>query len=291
MFRGAITALITPFKNGGVDFKALEALIEDQIANGINGLVPCGTTGESPTLTEKEHGEVITFTVKTARKRVPVIAGTGSNSTLEALHYTRFAAGVGADAALLVCPYYNKPSQRGLIAHFRKIADEVKIPQILYNIQGRTGINMTPETVAELAQHPNIVGVKEASGNLEQMAKVALMCPKDFLLLSGDDTLTLPVLSVGGVGVISVVSNLIPKEISGMVRQYQEGKTAEALNVFRRYFNLTKALMGTDANPVGIKTAMALKGHISEEFRLPLVSATPEAKETIKKQMQAVGLL
>jgi len=158
MFSGAITALVTPFKDGGVDYKALEALVEGQIAHGINGLVPCGTTGESPTLTEKEHGEVISFVVKTAKKRVRVIAGTGSNSTAEALHYTRFAKETGADAALLVCPYYNKPSQRGLIAHFKAIADAVKIPQILYNIQGRTGINMAPETIAALSKHPNIVG-------------------------------------------------------------------------------------------------------------------------------------
>lgn len=291
MFRGAITALITPFKDGGVDYKALGALVEDQIAKGIDGLVPCGTTGESPTLTEKEHGEVISFVVKTAAKRVPVIAGTGSNSTAEALHYTRFAKEAGASAALLVCPYYNKPSQRGLIAHFTKIADEVKLPQILYNIQGRTGINMTPETVAKLAEHPNIVGIKEASGNLEQMSRIRELCPKDFILLSGDDTLTLPILSIGGDGVISVITNLIPGEIARMVRDYREGRLDAARETFHRYNPLTKAVMSTDANPVGIKAAMALKGLISGEYRLPLVPPTEEARECLKKEMKAVGLL
>jgi len=291
MFSGAITALVTPFKDGGVDYKALEALVEGQIAQGINGLVPCGTTGESPTLTEKEHGEVISFVVKTAKKRVRVIAGTGSNSTAEALHYTRFAKETGADAALLVCPYYNKPSQRGLIAHFKAIADAVKIPQILYNIQGRTGINMAPETIAELSKHPNVVGVKEASGNLEQMTRIRQMCPDEFVLLSGDDTLTLPILSIGGVGVISVVSNLIPDVVSTMVRDYREGREASARAAFRKYFPLTKAIMSTDANPIGIKAVMAMKGLVAEEYRLPLVPATPEAKEILKKEMKAVGLL
>jgi 4-hydroxy-tetrahydrodipicolinate synthase len=291
MFSGAITALVTPFRDGGVDYKSLGALVEDQISRGIDGLVPCGTTGESPTLTEKEHGEVISFVVKTARKRVPVIAGTGSNSTAEALHYTRFAKDAGADAALLVCPYYNKPSQRGLIAHFRKVADEVDLPQILYNIQGRTGINMVPETIRELSTHPRIAGVKEASGNLEQMVRIREMCRPDFLLLSGDDTLTLPVLSIGGAGVISVVSNLIPDVVSRMVKDYREGRVEEARAAFHRYNPLTKAVMSTDANPVGIKAVLAMKGVLSEEYRLPLVPATAEAKENLRKELKAVGLL
>lgn len=291
MFRGAYTALVTPFKNGQADYAALEALIENQISKGIDGLVPCGTTGESPTLNEKEHGEVIAFTVKTARKRVPVIAGTGSNSTSEAIHYTRHAKEVGADAALLVCPYYNKPSQKGLVAHFTAIADAVDIPQILYNIPGRSVINMAPETIAELSRHRNIVGVKEASGNLEQMIKVKALCPPDFDLLSGDDTITLPILSIGGVGVISVISHLLPQETSRTVHSYLEGKTEESRELFMKYFELTKAVMSADVNPVGIKTALALRGQMAEEFRLPLVSMPAEAKEALRKQLDRHGLL
>jgi len=291
MFRGAYTALVTPFKNGQVDHPALEALIESQIAKGIDGLIPCGSTGESATLTEKEHGEVIAFTVKTARKRVPIIAGTGSNSTAEAILYTRHAKEVGADAALLVCPYYNKPSQRGLVAHFTAVADAVDLPQVLYNIPGRSVINMTPETIAELSRHRNIVAVKEASGNLEQMIRVRQLCAPEFDLISGDDTLTLPILSIGGTSVISVVSNLLPQETARTVHAYLEGKTAEAHDLFYKYFDLTKTLMSVDANPVGIKTALALRGQIAEEFRLPLVPATPEAKEGIRGQLDKLGLL
>ena len=240
MFRGAYTALVTPFKNGQVDYSALAVLIENQIAKGIDGLVPCGTTGESPTLSEKEHGEVVAFTVKTVRKRVPVMAGTGSNSTAEAIQYTRHAKEAGADAVLLACPYYNKPSQRGVLAHFTAIAEAVSIPQVLYNIPGRTVINMAPETVAELSRHRNIVGIKEASGNLEQMIRIRSLCRPDFDLISGDDTLTLPILSIGGVGVISVISHLIPGETSRIVHSYLEGKTDESRELFFKYSDLVK---------------------------------------------------
>ena len=291
MFRGAYTALVTPFKNGQIDYSALEALIENQIAKGIDGLVPCGTTGESPTLTEKEHGEVIAFTVKTARKRVPVMAGTGSNSTAEAILYTRHAKEVGADAVLLVCPYYNKPSQKGLVAHFTAIADAVDIPQVLYNIPGRAVINMNPETVAELSRHRNIMGIKEASGNLDQMAKIKSLCRPDFDLISGDDPLTLSILEIGGVGVISVISNLLPKETSRVVHSYLEGKIDESRELFMKYLDLTKAVMTADVNPVGIKTVLALRGQIQEEFRLPLVPASSEAKESLRKQLDKYGLL
>ncbi len=291
MFRGAYTALVTPFKNGLVDYAALEALIENQVSKGIDGLVPCGTTGESPTLNEREHGEVIAFTVKTVHKRVPVIAGTGSNSTGEAIELTKRAKQVGADAALLVCPYYNKPSQKGLIAHFTAVADAVEIPQILYNIPGRSVVNMAPETIAELSRHGNIVGVKEASGNLEQMIRIKALCDPDFSLISGDDTLTLPILSVGGVGVISVTSHLIPAETSRMVHSYLEGKTEESRDLFMKYFDLVKAVMTADANPVGIKTALALRGQIKEELRLPLVPPSTEAREAIRVQLDRHGLL
>ncbi len=291
MFRGAYTALITPFKNGKIDFAAMESRIENQITKGIDGLVPCGTTGESPTLSEAEHKEVIAFTVKTVRKRVPVIAGTGSNSTAEAVQLTQHAKQVGADASLLICPYYNKPSQRGLIAHFTAIADAVDIPQIPYNVPGRTGININPETLAELSRHRNIVGVKEASGNMEQMIRIKALCGNDFDLISGDDPLTLPILAVGGVGVISVTSHLLPGETSRMVHSYLEGKTAESRDLFYQYYDLVKAVMGVDVNPVGIKAALALRGQIREEYRLPLAPLTDEAREGLKKQLERFGLL
>jgi len=291
MFRGAYTALITPFKNGKVDYSALEALVENQIAGGIDGLVPCGTTGESPTLTDKEHDEVIAFVVKTVRKRVTVIAGTGSNSTAEAIERTRHAKEAGADAALLVTPYYNKPNQRGLIAHFTAIADAVDIPQILYNIPGRSVININPETLAELSRHRNIVGVKESTGNLEQMIRIKALCGPDFDLISGDDPLTLPVLSIGGVGVISVTAHLIPGETSRIVHSYLEGKIEESRKLFYKYYDLVKTIMSIDVNPVGIKTAMALRGQVSEEFRLPLVPLTAEAKEILRKELEKYNLL
>jgi 4-hydroxy-tetrahydrodipicolinate synthase len=291
MFRGAYTALVTPFKNGKVDYPALDALVENQIAAGIDGLVPCGTTGESPTLTDKEHDDVIAFVVKIVNKRVWVIAGTGSNSTAEAIERTRHAKESGADAALLVAPYYNKPNQRGLMAHFNAIADAVDIPQILYNIPGRSVINMNPETIAELSRHRNIVGVKEASGSLEQMIKIKALCPADFDLISGDDTITLPVLSVGGVGVISVTSHILPGETSSMVHRYLDGKTEESRELFFKYFDLVKTIMSADVNPMGIKTALALRGQIAEEYRLPLLPVTADAKETIRKQLEKYDLL
>ncbi len=291
MFRGAYTALITPFKNGKIDFAAFESLIEHQIKGGIDGLVPCGTTGESPTLTEAEHKEVIAFTVKTVRKRVPVIAGTGSNSTAEAIQFTQHAKQVGADAALLICPYYNKPSQRGLIAHFSAIAEAIDIPQVLYNVPGRTGININPETLAELSRHPHIVGVKEASGSMEQMIRIKALCGDDFDLISGDDPLTLPILAVGGVGVISVTSHLIPGETSRIVHSYLEGKTAESRELFYKFYDLVKSVMSVDVNPVGIKAALAFQGLIQEEYRLPLAPLSAEAKENLRKQLDRFGLL
>lgn len=287
---GAYTALVTPFSRGKVDFAALGDLIEAQIEEGIDGLVPCGTTGESPTLTPKEHLQVIAFTVKKSAGRVPVIAGTGSNATQEAVHYTKEAKKVGADAALLVCPYYNRPSQRGLLAHFQTIADAVALPQILYNIPGRSGVNLLPETLAMLAKHPNIIGVKEASGNLEQMAQIRRLMPEPFLLLSGDDTLTLPILALGGQGVISVVSNLIPGEVAAMVRFYRRGFVEEARRIFEKTGILAKTLMTVDTNPVGVKTALALLGKIREEFRLPLVSADDAGRGKIRNVLQDAGL-
>jgi 4-hydroxy-tetrahydrodipicolinate synthase len=291
MLRGAFTALVTPFKNGQVDYSALEALIEFQIANGIDGLVPCGTTGESPTLSETEHDEVINFTVQKVKKRVPVIAGTGSNSTEEAIRLTRHAKDSGADAALSVCPYYNKPNQRGIIAHFTAIADAVDIPMIVYNIPGRSVINIAPETLEVLSRHRNIFGVKESSGSLDQFIKIKTTCRPDFDLISGDDPYTLPILSIGGAGVISVISNILPKETSRIVHSYLEGKTDESRELFMKYFELTKTVLSADVNPIGIKTALALRGQISEEFRLPIVPMEAGAKETLRKQLDRYGLL
>jgi 4-hydroxy-tetrahydrodipicolinate synthase len=269
----------------------LENLIESQITRGIDGLVPCGTTGESPTLTEKEHDDVISFTVKTVKKRVTVIAGTGSNSTDEAIRYTRHAKEVGADAALLAAPYYNKPSQKGLIAHYSAIAQAVPMPLVLYNVPGRTGVNLNPETVYELSKNPHIVGVKEASGNVEQMIKIRSLCEPDFALISGDDTLTLPILSIGGTAVISVTSHLLPGETSRLVHSYLEGKTDEAREIFFKSCDLVKTIMSAEVNPVGIKTALALRGEIAEEYRLPLVPASAESKEVIRQALEKSGLL
>ncbi|MBU4377254.1 MAG: 4-hydroxy-tetrahydrodipicolinate synthase, partial [Candidatus Omnitrophica bacterium] len=216
MFKGSMVALVTPFRNGKIDEKALKDLVEFHIKNGTSALVPCGTTGESPTLSYEEHDRVIELTVELAKGRVPVIAGTGSNSTDEAIALTKHAESSGAAASLQVSPYYNRPTQKGLYLHFKAIADSVKIPLILYNIASRTGVNIEPETFVKLAEIKNIIGVKEASGSLDQMSRIRQLSPKDFLLISGDDSLTLPLMSIGGVGVISVVANIIPKDVSDM---------------------------------------------------------------------------
>lgn len=234
MFRGAIVAIVTPFRNGRVDEEALRGLIEFQIANGTEGIVPCGTTGESSTLSHEEHDRVIEITIEAARKRVPVIAGTGSNSTEEALRLTKHAYEAGADGALLVCPYYNRPSQEGMYEHFRTIAEEVPIPIVPYNIPSRTGINLLPETVARLARIPNIVGIKEASGSLKQMSDVINLCGEDFSVLSGDDILTLPLLAQGGKGVISVISNVAPADPPAMIKAFEQGDVKKAMNLHHK---------------------------------------------------------
>ncbi|KFO68506.1 dihydrodipicolinate synthase, partial [Smithella sp. SCADC] len=257
MFRGAITALVTPFKNGQVDEEALRHLIEFQIANGVDGLVPCGTTGESPTLSHDEHDRVIEMTIDAAKKRVPVIAGTGSNSTAEALRLTRHAYEAGADGALIACPYYNKPTQEGLYQHFELIAKNVPIPIIPYNIPGRTGINMSPELIARLAKISNIVGIKEASGSIKQMSDVINLCGKDFAVLSGDDIFTLPLMAIGGAGVISVVSNVAPADMAGLVDVFFAGDMAGAKDLHYKMSALMDALF-IEVNPVPVKAALAL---------------------------------
>jgi 4-hydroxy-tetrahydrodipicolinate synthase len=290
MFGGAIVAIVTPFKKGKVDEEALRKLIEEQIAAGTDGIAPCGTTGESATLSHEEHDRVIEITIDAVRKRVPVIAGTGSNSTAEALRLTRHAWEAGADAALLVCPYYNRPTQEGLYLHYRTIAEEVPIPIIIYNIQSRTGVNLLPETLARLAKIPNIVGVKEASGSLKQMSDVICLCGPDFAVLSGDDIFTLALLAIGGKGVISVISNVAPGDMAAMVDAFAAGDLQKARTLHYRMSPLIDALF-IETNPIPAKAALAMMGKIDYELRLPLCRMSPKNEETLKKAMQAYGLL
>jgi 4-hydroxy-tetrahydrodipicolinate synthase len=290
MFRGAITALVTPFKDGKVDEKALRELIEFQIEAGIDGLVPCGTTGESPTLTHDEHDRVIEITIDAVKKRVPVIAGTGSNSTAEALRLTKHAYEAGADGALIACPYYNKPTQEGLYQHFELIAQNVPIPVIPYNIPGRTGVNMSPELIFRLSKIKNIVGVKEASGSIKQMNDVLDLCGPDFDVLSGDDGFTLPLMAIGGKGVISVASNIVPAEMAAMVDAIDEGHLEKARQLHHRMSPLFDVLF-IEVNPTPVKAALALMGKIEYEYRLPLCKMAPANYEKLKKVMANYGLI
>lgn len=293
MFEGSYVALVTPFSAGGgdskVDFEKLKELVEFHVKNGTGGIIPCGTTGESATLNYDEHEKVIEAVVKAAAHRVKVIAGTGSNSTAETIEMTAFAKKAGADGVLLVAPYYNKPTQKGLYLHFKKVAEEVKIPIILYNIQSRTAVNIEPETVAKLTGDcKNIVAIKEASGSLEQMAKIKLLCP-GIDLLSGDDALTLPVMAIGGKGVISVVANIVPKDVSDMVSAYLTGDTERAKKLHYKLFNLIKAMF-IETNPIPVKTAMGLMGLCSDYLRLPMCSMDEKNKGKLIKEMKDYGL-
>ena len=290
MFKGSIVAIVTPFKNGKIDEKNLRKLIDFQIKNGSSGIVPCGTTGESATLTFQEHERVIEVTIEQAGKRVPVIAGTGSNSTEEAIMLTQAAAKAGADASLQVSPYYNRPTQKGLYEHFKAIAQSVKIPIILYNIASRTGVNIEPETIAHLALDcKNVVAVKEASGNLEQMSRIKALCPADFELISGDDGLTLPVLSIGGIGIISVVANIVPKDVADMVSEFEKGNIEAAQELHYKLLPLVKAMF-IETNPIPVKTAMGLLGMCEPDLRLPMCSMLPENLEKLKKALREYGL-
>lgn len=291
MFKGSIVAIVTPFKNGKVDEKKLRELIEFQIKNGTSGIVPCGTTGESATLSFQEHGRVIEITIEQVKKRVPVIAGTGSNSTEEAIMLTRHAAKSGADASLQVSPYYNRPTQKGLYEHFKSIADAVDIPIILYNIATRTGVNIEPETIVRLsADCKNIVGVKEASGNLDQMSRIKALCGEKFQLISGDDSLTLPVLAIGGIGVISVVANIIPRDVADMVFEFEKGNIKKARELHYKMLPLIKAAF-LETNPIPIKTAMGLMGLCEPDLRLPMCVMIPDNLEKLKKALKDYGLL
>ncbi|HEX7126210.1 MAG TPA: 4-hydroxy-tetrahydrodipicolinate synthase [Thermodesulfobacteriota bacterium] len=290
MFRGAITALVTPFRNGRVDEERLRALVDQQVAAGIDGIVPCGTTGESPTLSHEEHDRVVAIVVEQAKGRTKVIAGTGSNATEEAVRLTRHAQEVGADGALLVSPYYNRPTQEGLYQHFRRIAREAKgFPLVLYNIPGRTGVNILPETMARLAEIENIVGVKEATGNLTQAIETLHRCPKGFVMLSGDDILTLPLLAVGAVGVISVSANIIPADVKACVDAWAAGRPEEAKRWHDRMVPIHQAMF-VETNPAPVKTAMAMLGMIEGEIRLPLCGLSEANTEKLRAALRQYGL-
>ena len=290
MFRGAIVAIVTPFKNGKVDEAALRKLVEFQIKNGTDGIVPCGTTGESSTLSHEEHDRVIEIVIDAVKKRVPVIAGTGSNSTAEAIRLTRHAYKAGADGALMVCPYYNRPTQEGLYQHYKAVAEAVPIPIIVYNIPGRTGVNINPDTLARLAKIKNIVGVKEASGSIKQMSDVIHLCGPKFDVLSGDDLFTLPLMAMGGHGVISVISNVAPADMAAMVDAFVAGDLKKARTLHYKMTPLIDALF-VETNPTPVKAALAMMKKISYEVRLPLYKLSDANYEKLKKIVVSYGLM
>lgn len=291
MFSGTFTALITPFKGDeSIDEEALRKLVDAQIDAGINGLVPVGTTGESPTVSHEENLTVIQIVVDQANGRVPVIAGTGSNSTAEAIQMTRKAKEIGADASLQVAPYYNKPNQDGLYRHFTAIGDAVDLPMVVYNIPGRTGKNIETETLIRLAEHPNVVAVKEASGNIAQIMEVAARKPEDFALLSGDDNLAFSVVALGGSGVVSVASNAAPDQVGKMIKLGLDGKLEKARAEHYRLLPLFKMVF-FDTNPIPIKYAMSLLEYCEEVYRLPLCELSQENKENVKRVLTNMGLL
>jgi len=289
MFTGMLVALVTPFKNGQVDYEAIERLVDWHVEQGTDGLVPVGTTGESPTVDVEEHQKIIKTVVERAAGRLPVIAGTGGNATAEAIHLTRYAKDVGADGSLQVCPYYNKPTQEGLYRHFAAIAEAVDLPMVLYNIPGRTGVSLSPGTIARLARLPQVVGVKESTGSMDQASEILAQC--DLVVLSGDDSLTLPLMAVGAQGVISVVGNLVPKDVKRLTDAMLAGDVATAQEAHRRLFPLCRAMF-IETNPIPIKTAMKMVGLLeSDEKRLPMTDLAPEHAEALKEALEEYGLL
>ncbi len=290
MLKGAITAIVTPFKNGQLDEEAYRELIELQIKGGIHGLVPCGTTGESPTLSHAEHKRVVEICLDQVKKRVPVIAGTGSNNTAESLDLTKHAQEAGADAALLITPYYNKPTQEGLYQHYKTLASQTRIPLVVYNVPGRTSVNLLPETMARLAELPNIVGLKDATGDLKQGAQTINLCGDKITVLSGDDFTTLPLLCVGGLGVISVVSNVAPQDMAGMCNAFFKGDLDGARKLHYKMWPLTEAMF-YETNPVPVKTALKLMGRITGEVRQPLCAMSPANEDKLRQVMQKYGLI
>jgi 4-hydroxy-tetrahydrodipicolinate synthase len=290
MFTGSLVAIVTPFSNGHIDETALGDLIEFQIANGTDGIVPCGTTGESATLSHVEHDRVVALTVEVVRKRVPVIAGTGSNSTEEAIALTRHAKEAGADGALLITPYYNKPMQEGLFRHYKAVAEAVDFPIVLYNIPGRTGVNLAPATVARLTSLRNIVGIKEGSGSLQQVSEIIQACGDRMTVLSGDDALTLPMMAVGAKGVITVTANIAPADMAAMVDVFLAGKINEAQRLHYKLYPLFNALF-YETNPIPVKEALAMMGKIDGELRLPLSPMGPDTREKLTRALKDYGLV
>ncbi len=291
IFRGAFVAIVTPFADGQIDEQGLVDLIEFHIANGTHGIVPCGTTGESATMSHDEHHRVVELTVKTVNGRVPVVAGSGSNSTSEAIDLTRYAKQAGADGVLMVSPYYNKPSQEGLYHHYKAVAEAVDIPIILYNVPSRTSSNILPETVARLAEIDAIVGIKEATGDLNQISEVIRLCPDDFAVLSGDDFTSMPTVLVGGTGVISVTSNVAPKDMAQMMDAALAGDLARAKALHYKLFPLMKAMF-YDTNPVPAKKSLELMGKIkSGTPRLPLYPMNDDTLARLKTALAAYGLI
>lgn len=290
MFEGSIVALVTPFKDGKIDREGLKNLIEFQIENNTHAIVPCGCTGEAATLSHEEHKKVSELTVEFVNKRVPVIAGSGSNSTHEAVELTRYAKDIGADGALVITPYYNKPTQDGLYRHYKEIATNVDIPIILYNVPGRTGVNMLPETVLRLSEIDNIVGIKEASGSLSQMSDIIGLCGENLVVLSGDDSVTLPLLSIGGKGVISVTANIVPSHVAQIVNEFNKGNFDEARRLHYKLRSLNEAMF-LETNPIPVKTSLSLMGKISGELRLPLSPMSEANLEKLKKVLIDYGLI
>jgi 4-hydroxy-tetrahydrodipicolinate synthase len=290
MFRGVFTALVTPFRGGAIDEAALRALVEEQVAAGVDGLVPCGSTGEAATLSHDEHRRVVELVVAAAAGRVRVIAGTGSNATQEAIELTAHAKHAGADGALLISPYYNKPTQDGVVRHYEAVARATRFPLLAYNIPGRTGSNLLPETIARLAEIEHLAGVKESCGDLHQIAQLLARVPSEFAVLSGDDWATLPLLALGGAGVISTASNLVPRETKEMVRAFFAGDLAGARALHFRLLPLCDALF-SETNPIPIKAALAMSGKLEDELRLPLTSITPPNRERLRLAMKEFGLL
>ena len=290
MFKGVFVAIVTPFKNGKIDEEALRGLIDFQIAGGVDGIVPCGTTGESATLNHEEHDQVIRIAVDACKGKASVLAGTGSNSTQEAIQLSRNAKNAGADGLLQITPYYNKPNQEGLYHHFSSIADAVDLPIVLYNVPSRTSVNMVPETVVRLAKIKNIVGIKEASGSLQAISKIIDNCGKDFTVLSGDDPLLWPILAIGGKGVISVTANILPAKVAALCKAAAIGDIAGARSLHYELMDINDSLF-IDTNPIPVKAALHLMGKIENELRGPLIKLSKDTLERLKKAMACHGLL
>jgi 4-hydroxy-tetrahydrodipicolinate synthase len=290
-FQGSFVAMVTPFRNGTIDEGKVRELVEMHVAAGTDGLVPCGTTGESPTLSHDEHRRMVDLVVQAAAGRIPVVAGTGSNSTAEAIDLTRHAERAGASGGLVVNPYYNKPTQEGLYRHFRAVAESVAIPVLVYNIQGRTAVNVETDTLARLARDcRNIVGVKEASGSLDQMSQVIMACGPDFSVLSGDDNITLPLMAIGGRGVISVIANILPRDTAEMTHAALDGDWKRARELHYRLFPLARAAF-METNPIPIKEAMAMAGMIEPEFRLPMCRMGDANRERLRAILRQYALV